>query len=258
MGGHPADQFPRRCGYTERDRGPSLTESAFMRAGHPLLLARLVWRDPSTELDREFVLAEGATASIGRLEGNDICISEQHVSRQHAVIQYRDGVFLISDLGSVNGVFVNGKPIREPFPLANGDEIRLFVPTLRFHAIVSDEDQLRATQVGLVIPSGGRTSPSRLLVSSGEQEGDEFPLLLPTLTIGRAVTNAVCDICLKDLSVSRTHARLQRVESTWLLADLSSANGTFVNGTPVNEKGRALRDGDVLTFGGVITLFRDR
>jgi pSer/pThr/pTyr-binding forkhead associated (FHA) protein len=228
-----------------------------MRAGQPLLLARLVWRDPSTDVEREFVLAEGATASIGRLEDNDICINEQHVSRQHAVIQYRDGVFLISDLGSANGVFVNSVPIREPFPLANGDEIRLFVPTLRFHAIVSEEDRLHATQVGLVYPPAGRTGQSRLRVSSGDQEGDEFPLLLPTLTIGRAVTNAACDICLNDLSVSRAHARLQRVESTWLLSDLSSANGTFVNGTPVNEKGRALRDGDVLTFGGVVTLFRE-
>jgi pSer/pThr/pTyr-binding forkhead associated (FHA) protein len=37
---------------------------------------------------------------------------------------------------------------------------------------------------------------------------------------------------------------------------MGSANGTLVNGTPVNEKGRPLRDGDILTFGATLVLFR--
>ena len=69
-------------------------------ANQPTSLAKITWQDPlSGDQLQEFVLAEGATASIGRGENNDICIPEQHVSRQHAVINFRDGIFMITDLG---------------------------------------------------------------------------------------------------------------------------------------------------------------
>ncbi len=75
-------------------------------------LAKIIWDDPDSSEKREFVLAEGATASIGRSPSNDISIPERHVSRQHAVIAFRDGIFMISDLGSANGTFVNGRRSR--------------------------------------------------------------------------------------------------------------------------------------------------
>jgi len=223
----------------------------------PLLLAKIVWRDALTDAVQEYVLAEGATATIGRLDSSDIYIREQHVSRQHAVIQYRDGVFLVSDLGSANGVFVNGARINEPFPLISGDEIRLYVPVLHFFALTSVEDVVNATQHGTVITAVTGTGKGRLIVTNGPQEGSPIPLLRPTLTIGRFSPRADWEICLQDPSVSRPHARLQSVETAWIVYDLGSANGTFVNGTPVSEKGRALRDGDVLTFGSTVTLFRE-
>lgn len=223
----------------------------------PLLLAKIAWRDPLTDAVQEYVLAEGATATIGRLDTNDLCVREQHVSRQHAVIQYRDGVFLISDLGSANGVFVNGARINEPFPLVSGDEIRLYVPVLHFFALTTVEDVMNATQHGTVITAIHPTGKGRLIVTNGPQEGSLLPLLRSTLTIGRTSPKADWEICLTDPSVSRPHARMQSVEGTWIVYDLSSANGTFVNGTPVSEKGRALRDGDVLTFGSTVTLFRE-
>jgi pSer/pThr/pTyr-binding forkhead associated (FHA) protein len=222
-----------------------------------VLLAKIAWRDPVTDAPYELTLAEGATASIGRLDTNDICIREQHVSRQHAVIQYRDGLFLITDLGSANGVFVNGQRLHEPFPLADGDEIRLYVPTLHFHALLSEEEALQATQHGTVISAVHSTGKGRLLVTNGPGEGTQIPLLRPRLTVGRATGKATWEVCLQDPSVSRPHARLVSVQHTWIVSDLGSANGTFVNGTPVNEKGRALRDGDVVTFGATVTLFRE-
>ena len=54
--------------------------------GEPL--AKVIWEDVITEERREYVLTEGATATIGRSSNNDIQIPEQHVSRQHAVIRY--------------------------------------------------------------------------------------------------------------------------------------------------------------------------
>jgi pSer/pThr/pTyr-binding forkhead associated (FHA) protein len=229
------------------NRGMSVSE---------LMLAKITWRDPSSAKVHEFILTEGATASIGRLETNDICIKEQHVSRQHAVINYRDGIFMITDLGSANGVFVNGNRLTEPFPLAHGDEIRLYVPVMHFAAIVSEEEQRQASEHGTIITAITSTGKGKLIISNGPQEGSSIPLLLDNITVGRATSKADWEICLQDPSVSRPHARLQLVDNNWILYDLGSANGTTVNGTPVSDKGRPLRDGDVITFGSTVTLFR--
>lgn len=98
------------------------------------VVARLQWEDPQTHEKREHLLTEGATATIGRSSNNDIQIAEQHVSRNHAVINYREGVFMVNDLGSSNGTFVNDQAVEAPFPLFAGDEIRLYVPVIRFLA----------------------------------------------------------------------------------------------------------------------------
>ncbi len=222
----------------------------------PEIIAKLVWDVPQEETHQEFLLTEGSTASIGRLEMNDICIKEQHVSRQHAVINYRDGVFLINDLGSANGVWVNDVRVKEPYPLIAGDLIRLYVPELRFEATSTEEDQINATLHGTLITPLAHTGAGRLVITTGEQEGVSIPLLLKKLTVGRATSTADWEICLRDPSVSRPHARLELHTGAWVLIDLGSSNGTFVNTTPVTEKGRALRDGDVITFGSTVCLFR--
>lgn len=223
----------------------------------PLSLAKLIWNDPASGITREYVLTEGATATIGRLEDNDITIKEQHVSRQHAVINYRDGVFVISDLGSGNGTYVNNQRLTAPFPLASGDEIRLYVPTLLFSAVVTAEEQRRAEEHGTFITAVTKTGRGRIMITTGPQEGENIPLLVTRLTIGRATASAEWEVRLQDPSVSRPHARMELAENhTWIVYDLGSANGTTVNGKRVDEKGRELRDGDVVAFGSTLTLFR--
>ncbi len=221
----------------------------------PILLAKLTWQDPETGEARELILAEGATASIGRLETNDICIREQHVSRQHAIIKYSDGVFLISDLGSANGVYVNDQRLSEAFPLASGDEIRLYVPLLRFEAVMDEESQRQATAHGARLSIKPNDSGGSLTITNGTQEGERIALLVSSVSIGRATNNADWDVCLQDSSVSRPHARLDLIDTAWVLYDLGSVNGTLINGTSVTEKGRVVHDGDLLTFAGTTAIF---
>jgi pSer/pThr/pTyr-binding forkhead associated (FHA) protein len=219
-------------------------------------LAKIIWHHPETNAVQEFVLTEGATATIGRQVGNDICIPEQHVSRQHAVINYRDGIFMITDLGSANGTFVNDRQLSDPFPLASGDEIRLYVPLLKFSATVTEEDHQSAKEHGTLITATQNTGKGKLIITTGPQEGSTIPLLLKKVTIGRATSKADWEVGLQDPSVSRPHARLEMIDSNWIVFDLGSANGTLVNNTAVNEKGRPLRDGDILTLGATMVLFR--
>lgn len=50
---------------------------------------------------------------IGRSQGNDLLIEHPRVSREHAVLRKQDGFWVIEDLGSTNGTFVDGKRIRK-------------------------------------------------------------------------------------------------------------------------------------------------
>jgi len=220
-------------------------------------LAKLVWQDPNTEELCEYVLVEGSTATIGRSSNNDIQISEQHVSRQHAVVNYRDGIFMITDLGSSNGTYVNEKRIDEPFPLFAGDEVRLYVPIMKFEAAGAADMQLAEETGRLIVPTSP-TGQGSLVVTNGPQEGQTIPLLLDKVTIGRATHNATWEVLLQDPSVSRPHARLQRKDDArWYLFDLDSSNGTAVNHQDVDAKdGVVLNDGDMITLGGSILLFR--
>ena len=58
---------------------------------------------------------------------------EGGVSRRHAILSYKDGVFRVEDLGSANGTFVNGKQVdpQVPVALASGDELKCGMLFLR-------------------------------------------------------------------------------------------------------------------------------
>ncbi|NDJ76584.1 MAG: FHA domain-containing protein [Chloroflexi bacterium] len=221
-------------------------------------LAKVTWEDPETGQLREFVLEEGATATIGRSPNNQVCIPERHVSRQHAVISFRDGIFMLSDLGSANGTFVNDMRLTDPYPLMHGDVIRLYVPTLEFSAVVTAEEHELARVTGtLIVPASPEGRPS-LLITSGPQEGAQIAILTPRLTIGRATREANWDISLQDRAVSRPHAEIVLSDDgEWSVNDMGSANGTVVNGIPiVPGEPHPLQDGTVITLGETTILFR--
>lgn len=72
---------------------------------------------------REFRLKK--ITDIGREEEyNDVWLDDRTISRQHARIRYEEGVFVIYDLASANGVFVNGEQVQRQV-LAHGDRIKL-------------------------------------------------------------------------------------------------------------------------------------
>jgi len=219
-------------------------------------LAKLRWRDPHTHEVREFVLTEGATATIGRSSNNDIQVAEQHVSRQHAVIHYRDGIFMVNDLASSNGTFVNDQRVEEPFPLFAGDTIRLYVPIIQFMAVES-EDVATASETGRLITATNPRGQGSLIVTNGPQEGQTIPLLLQRVTIGRATNNATWEVLLQDPSVSRPHARMEKHDDEWYVTDLNSSNGTRVNKVVVEGgERRLLSDGDIIELGSSVLLFR--
>lgn len=62
---------------------------------------------------------------IGRDDGCDLTIPDRQVSRRHARIWLEGDSYLLEDLGSKNGTFVNGQELDRPRALQNGDEIQI-------------------------------------------------------------------------------------------------------------------------------------
>lgn len=93
-------------------------------------------------------------------------------------------------------------------------------------------------------------NPYRLVVKAGPSPGTAFDLTKEVTLLGRDVTN---DISLGDSEISRQHARLTRTPGGYVLEDLGSTNGSFVNGERLVAP-RVLASGDLLGLGENVTL----
>lgn len=147
---------------------------------------------------------------IGRAEDNDIVIDSRIVSRHHACLEknptgYR--LVILPDAG--NPVLLDGRPLPTSRQLGNGDLLRIgsVDPGMMVTLVYNEEAPVQA----------GEMQPIRF----GEKT---------LIQIGRDPSN---DVVLASPTVSRFHAQIERVGHRYLLRDLHSANGTFVNDQPV-------------------------
>jgi predicted component of type VI protein secretion system len=93
-------------------------------------------------------------------------------------------------------------------------------------------------------------SQYQLIMRSGPTPGAAFMLEGDQITIGRDPTNS---ITINDAEISRRHARLSYQGGKYILEDLGSTNGTFVNGQRLAGP-RVLKSGEVVSFGEQIVL----
>lgn len=96
-----------------------------MSEAHPDVTGRLLALSPIDSRSRELSLGLKEQVLIGSDEAlNDFVVSAATVSRRHASIMLRGEHFLVRDLNSTNGTFVNGRRIVAPTLMQNGDELR--------------------------------------------------------------------------------------------------------------------------------------
>lgn len=79
-------------------------------------------------------------------------------------------------------------------------------------------------------PAATATTPRRLVITSGPREGVEIDLPSEQLTIGRSSESG---LVIRDDYTSTHHARLMLWGDNWVIQDLDSTNGTFLDGTRV-------------------------
>ncbi|HST26081.1 MAG TPA: FHA domain-containing protein [Gaiellaceae bacterium] len=171
----------------------------------------------------------GETITVGRGSAATVRVDDPLVSREHLKISPAEGGWLVEDVGSSNGTFVDGQRLESfrveaPTVVRLGDaeagpEVEL-VPV----AVAEPEPAPRPVVQPTMAPTGGMR-PGELTVVHELHPG--------AVTIGRSPS---CDIVLDDPLVSRHHAELRELtDGRRQLVDLGSYNGTFVNGRRVNE-----------------------
>jgi ABC-type multidrug transport system ATPase subunit len=184
---------------------------------------------------------------LGRGKGNDVVLEDQNVSGEHAQFVWGREGWLVEDLDSRNGTYLNGQrlPPRRPTALQGDDEVR----------IVAFSFRLRGPQPGETVPPAPgdklhlASLPKPGLAVYAQGQLLKFALQKDTETLGRGSDN---DICIPNQLVSGRHARLERQGATYRVVDLESTNGLVWQGQRVPQ--RLLEDGDVLYIGRDIAL----
>ncbi len=113
-------------------------------------------------------MLEKSRFTIGRRSSCDLVIESRKVSRLHARINREGAHHVLSDAGSLAGVFVNGDRILGPYRLSDGDEIQLADIILVYLKQGADEDETE----GIEVPSVGRTvrTVGAVTIDAGRRE----------------------------------------------------------------------------------------
>ncbi len=195
--------------------------------------------------------------TIGRKEGNTIRLTERNVSRRHARLRKANGAFALEDLGSYNGVKVNGRRIEQEASLKAGDQIAIgdyllalqvdsAADTVADTAPASGLPQTADAATAMIAAPAEVVTPARLVMTSPPAPGAEFALSNARVRIGRAED---LDVWVNHRSISREHAQILREAGAFRIVDMGSANGVRVNGQDVQQS--PIRPGDVVELGQV-------
>lgn len=100
---------------------------------------------------------EGDQLTIGRDSSNEITINDAEVSRRHARLTFQGGKFVLEDLGSTNGTFVNGQRLAGPRVLKAGEVVSFGEQiVLVFEASTFDPAATVASPRATAVPSASR------------------------------------------------------------------------------------------------------
>ncbi|MFW0794763.1 FHA domain-containing protein [Gordonia sp. CPCC 205515] len=186
--------------------------------------------------------------TVGRTPDNDLDINHPLVSRRHLGIEWRGRAWYLVDLGSTNGVFVDGRRITE-LPISTTTRVLLGDATTGAPVTVVLEQVRPGPPPRPVVPPKLHAAPhmQSLLYNIGDAARPDTFALQGAQTIGRTPDN---DIVVADVLASRHHARVIASPQGLLLEDLGSANGTHVNGHRIPRRQPVpVSDGAVITIG---------
>jgi putative ABC transport system ATP-binding protein len=190
--------------------------------------ARLEWTQDGHQ--NEWLIEKSET-TVGRAPENNIFIDDQEASRFHSVIVIRDDDYLLLDLDSSNGTYVNGSKIKE-HTLQDGDHIQIGKTDFLFRLLTPEPEPAPESQTRGRIYFEENGSKTVLNIGAG-------------LKFGRSTEN---NVILRDIAASRFHCLIIPEREGYYIVDLNSTNGTYVNDTRISGR-EPLRNGDRIRVG---------
>jgi len=198
--------------------------------------------------------AHQSPVRIGREPGSTILFSgdaAKVVSTRHAEIRFEGGTWVVADLGSRNGTYLNGRRLAAATPLKAGDVIRLGEsgPELRIAAVAAEPEEgetLAEHPVMAAKPAEVRAYGVTLLAAA---TGRRYEARGTRIRLGRGSECEVQVVEAGETIVSRVHAELTVGPSGGLvLRDAESKNGTYLNGERI-KRAMPVRLGDKIMLG---------
>lgn len=130
------------------------------------------------DMDEYIIELNGQDVVIGRLPTCEICIEDDPlVSRYHANLSFRDGMYVLADMGSSNGTYLNGEIVTEDTILQSGDEITVGIHEIMVRSGHNFPEHLRRNprQAGKgAAPGVSNTNPNlRLSQAEDARETEE-------------------------------------------------------------------------------------
>jgi ABC-type multidrug transport system ATPase subunit/pSer/pThr/pTyr-binding forkhead associated (FHA) protein len=197
------------------------------------------------------VLEPDKTYVLGRDQSSDIHIASDRISRSHLQFAFEKPHWILQDLGSSNGTFLESKKIErvEVSKAVSVDLGGIGNLTIKISPI-GDSASGKFKR-----PEVDRDATRITKISGSEYQDDNSGLarvrLQQRIRIGRDAEN---EWQIDDLNVSRTHAEIvQNNSGSYEVVDLKSTNGTFLNGTRIKRE--VLRTGDIIAVGGFARRF---
>ena len=212
------------------------------------------------EVILEYVI-EQCPVRVGRKGDNDIVLEEKNVSRKHAQIIMKEGQYCVSDVGSTGGIKLNGERVTEK-EIHTGDVIAIGNYTLHFDSgNPEDERTVFETEEATVLEEGtvideDRTKfyeepEAKLVVVKSGVLSEDIILKEEEVVIGR---DEDAGLSIKDDRLSRKHCKISLDGDHFVISDLGSSNGTFVNGVKITQK--TLENNDRIQIGSNVLQFK--
>ena len=197
--------------------------------------------------------SHGETLRFGRDPDLNVVVrgdAARIVSVRHAELRCENGAWLLADLGSRNGTYLNRSPVATGTPVKHGDLIRLGESGPQYRVVTSLElEATLAEHPGLPVPAKDaeqRAYGVTLLVTNS---GKRFEARGTRIRLGRGRECEVQPVESNDTIVSRVHAELTVGTSGGLVVrDAESKNGTYLNGERI-AKPMPVRLGDKIMLG---------
>ncbi len=210
-----------------------------------------------------------------------LALDEPHISREHVKIEWNKeaGQLLLIRLSKTGKVLLDGKNIEsEELILPSTFEIppfsfiveptvevaeraeekaeekkeipepdKLWTPTPESFPVTLDEEEIKSDVTRVT----SRTIKAKIIILKGKSPFESYDIVGEELTLGR---DPACDIVLDDPKISREHTKIFLKNKGFLITDMGSSNGTFVNHTQIMGE-HPLISSDQIQLGDTILQF---